>query len=80
MRWETLKNGKLLDQAQTQFDVLLTVDRGIEHQQNLAARPIAVIVLIARNNSRVALEPLMPEVNALLPTAVPGRVYKVQKP
>ena len=40
-----LENGELLKQAEaTKFDVLLTVDRGFEYQQNLVDRQIAVIV------------------------------------
>jgi predicted nuclease of predicted toxin-antitoxin system len=37
-----LKNGDLLNAAESAgFDVLLTVDRGFEYQQNLAGRKIA---------------------------------------
>jgi len=32
MGWAGIKNGKLLDLAEEGFDVLLTVDRGIEYQ------------------------------------------------
>jgi hypothetical protein len=36
-----LENGELLKQAEAaKFDVLLTVDRGFEYQQNLADRQI----------------------------------------
>jgi hypothetical protein len=38
-RWDTLKNGDLLSVAQTAgFDVLLTTDKNIRYQQNLAGR------------------------------------------
>ena len=48
MRWESLKNGRLLDEAQAAgFDVLLTVDHNIRYQQNLTGRAIAVVVMIA---------------------------------
>jgi len=40
-----LKNGELLDAAESaHFDVLLTVDRGLEYEQNLAGRRIAIII------------------------------------
>ena len=42
--WAGIKNGELLRLAATQFDVLLTVDRNLEYQQNLAAVALAVIV------------------------------------
>src|ERR1700719_3087203 len=39
-----LENGELLEAAEAaKFDVLLTVDRGFEYQQNLAGRRIALI-------------------------------------
>lgn len=33
--WSGVKNGELLDRAEEEFDVLLTMDQGIEYQQNL---------------------------------------------
>jgi hypothetical protein len=44
--WAALTNGALLDAAEgAGFQVLLTTDRRIRHQQNLAARRIALVVL-----------------------------------
>jgi predicted nuclease of predicted toxin-antitoxin system len=77
MRWERLTNGQLLSQAEGQFDVLLTVDRNIKHQQNLVGRQIAIVVLVAVNNTLAALTPLMPEVEALLPGIEAGHLYEV---
>ena len=54
--WSSIKNGKLLALAATQFDVFLTADRNIEFQQNLKALPVAIVVLRARNNRIQALE------------------------
>lgn len=77
MGWERLTNGQLLTEAEAQFDILLTVDRNIKHQQNLAGRQIAIVVLMAVTNTRVALTPLMPQVEALLPITEPGQFYEV---
>ncbi|MDQ2695700.1 MAG: DUF5615 family PIN-like protein, partial [Pseudomonadota bacterium] len=33
--WSGKTNGELLRLAEVEFDVLVTMDRGIEHQQNL---------------------------------------------
>ena len=38
MGWSKLTNGMLLDVAQVEFDVLLTVDQNIRHQQSIAGR------------------------------------------
>lgn len=44
--WDRLSNGDLLTAAENAgFDVLLTTDQGIEHQQNLINRKIAVVIL-----------------------------------
>ncbi len=44
--WDTLKNGELLTAAEgAGFEVLLTTDKNLRYQQNLAVRKIAVVVL-----------------------------------
>ncbi len=44
--WSTLKNGDLLTAAEAAgFEVLLTTDKNLRYQQNLAGRKIAVVVL-----------------------------------
>lgn len=75
--WTSLNNGALLRQAAVRFDVLLTADQNIEFQQNLAALPIAVVVLVADSNRLESLEPLVPEVLAALATLKPRTVIRV---
>src|SRR5271170_2243597 len=44
--WEKLKNGDLLTAAEEAgFDLLLTTDKNMRYQQNLAGRNIAIVVL-----------------------------------
>ena len=44
--WEELANGELIDVAeQAGFEVMVTTDKNIRHQQNLKARNIALVVL-----------------------------------
>ena len=44
--WSQLKNGELLDAAETDgFAILVTSDSNLKYQQNLAGRRIAIIVL-----------------------------------
>jgi hypothetical protein len=52
-----LKNGKLLRAASGDFDVLITVDKSIPHQQNLASLKIAVLILRAKTNTYPDLKP-----------------------
>ena len=39
--WSGIKNGRLLTLGATKFDVFLTMDGGLEFQQNLSTLPIA---------------------------------------
>ena len=50
MGWSGKKNNVLLSLAEPEFDVLVTIDQGMEYQQNLANRKIALLVLGARSN------------------------------
>jgi len=43
--WSRLSNGELLAAAEGRFDVLVTTDRNLRHQQSLAGRNLAVLVL-----------------------------------
>jgi hypothetical protein len=44
--WEQISNGELLAAAEEEgFDLLLTTDKNIRYQQNLAARKISIVVL-----------------------------------
>ena len=64
--WSGVKNGKLLALAASSFDLFLTADKNLEHQQNLATLPIAVLVLRAHSNRVQHLAPLLPELYKLL--------------
>ena len=73
--WSSFKNGKLLALAATKFDVFITADRNLEHQQNLSTLPIAVVVLFVRRTRVHAIEPLIPELQRLL-NHLPPRVLR----
>lgn len=75
--WAGVKNGGLLQLAAKDFDVLLTVDRNLEYQQNFSGLALAVIVLDAPSNDIVVLRPLMPAVLEAIPKARPGVVMHV---
>jgi hypothetical protein len=48
MGWAGLKNGELLQAAENEgFDVFLTGDQMLAHEQNLAGRRLAVVALSA---------------------------------
>lgn len=58
MGWASKRNGELLALAAAEFDVFLTADRNLSHQQDVSAFDIAVVVLVARSNSINDLRPL----------------------
>lgn len=43
--WSTLSNGDLLAVAEREFDVLITTDRNLRHQQKVTGRGLAILVL-----------------------------------
>jgi predicted nuclease of predicted toxin-antitoxin system len=49
-RWDTLDDGSLLAVAQDEFDVLLTIDRGLEFQQNIAKFRLGLVVVHVPKN------------------------------
>ena len=75
--WSGVKNGRLLALAAEQFDVFVTADRNLQYQQNLAALPLAVIVLVAHNNRLPTLLPLVPELLACLERIAPKSLIRV---
>lgn len=78
MGWETFRNGQLLAAAAAaQSDVMLTVDRNLKHEQNLATLPLAVVVLVARSNRLSDRVPLVPAVEQALAVLVPKTLVEV---
>jgi predicted nuclease of predicted toxin-antitoxin system len=64
MGWAGIRNGDLLSRAATAgFDVMLTLDTGIEYQQNLINLPCSVIIIRAESN---AFEHIQPHIQAIL--------------
>jgi len=65
-----VENGELLARAAKLFDVLVTTDKNIRDQHNLATLPIPVIELAAADTRIEGLLPLAPYcLNALAQTA-----------
>ena len=76
--WASVKNGELLRLAEADFDVLLTNDRNMEHQQNLQKFDLAFIVLAAPTNDIADLMPLMPAANEALKTIKAGEIKYIK--
>ena len=72
MGWSGVKNGKLLALAGASFDAFVTVDKNMPFQQNLAALPIALLVLDSFSNELGHLLPLLPKLEQALAVLKPG--------
>lgn len=72
------KNGDLLRDAEAAgYDVLLTVDRGIPHQQRPTGRKLSIILLHSRTNQIEDLLPLVGAILQALETIQPGQTTEV---
>jgi predicted nuclease of predicted toxin-antitoxin system len=77
--WSTLTNGELLRIAeQAGFEVLLTTDSSLPHQQNLRGRKLAVVILT--KNRWVLIKPRMKQIAAAVNSAKPGTYSVVDIP
>jgi predicted nuclease of predicted toxin-antitoxin system len=75
--WAGIQNGRLLALAASEFDVLLTADRGIEYQQNQEALPIAVLVVLAKSNRMDDLALVVPAILKALEELEPRTLRRV---
>lgn len=52
--WAEVTNGELLTAAEAAgFDLIITTDKGIRHQQNLAGRKLSLLVLSTNDWTRI---------------------------
>jgi predicted nuclease of predicted toxin-antitoxin system len=75
-----LKNSELLNTAESAgFHVLLTVDQGLEYEQNLQGRSISVVIFHAKSNRREDLVELIDECLAVLAVIKPGEMVRIPR-
>ncbi len=77
--WSTFKNGELLAVAEAQgFQVLVTTDKNLWYQQNLASRSIAIVVLNTTSWPRIRAA--ANAIVAVIEDAAPGTYREVVIP
>ena len=79
MGWSGLKNGKLLTNALSHFDVFVTSDRNLSFQQNLSKYKIAVIVLCPKSDQLESLKLLVPTLLKVLNKTVIGQAVYIRE-
>lgn len=73
------KNGELLHAAEVGgYEVLLTVDQGMSHQQSLVGRKISIILIRAKTNQLEDLLPFAEAVQNALRAIVPEQVLLIE--
>jgi predicted nuclease of predicted toxin-antitoxin system len=78
--WNSKKNGELLElMLEENFDVLLTFDQNLEHQQNFDKYPISVFVLIADNNTYQILSSLVEIIKSKLTKTLNKGAIKIKR-
>ena len=78
MGWAGTKNGSLLRLVEQEFDIFLTNDQNLEHQQNLQRFELAIVVLVAFTNDIEDLRPLMPAANEAIRNIGSGEIRYVR--
>lgn len=77
--WDRLVNGELIAAAEAEgFEILLTTDKNLRHQQNVTGRKIAFVVL--GNQQWPTLRRHVEKVVAALNAATPGSYSEVEIP
>jgi hypothetical protein len=72
------KNGELLSLAEKSgFEVFLTLDRGLQYEQNLRGRTIAIILVHAKSSRLADLLLHSSEILRVLRSIKPGELVKV---
>jgi|SRR5271170_1586885 len=75
--WQELENGELLTVAEAAgFGVIVTTDRNLPYQQNLAGRKIAIVAL--GKGRWTLIKPHVGEVIAAINGATPGSYVEVE--
>ena len=72
--WSGKENGELFWLAEQQYEVLVTIDRNIRHQQNLAGRKISILIIRTVSNDYEDIRHHIPAAVAALKTIRPGQV------
>ncbi|HET7232699.1 MAG TPA: DUF5615 family PIN-like protein [Longimicrobium sp.] len=79
--WTGVLNGELLRRAKSAgFEVFLTADRNMEHQQRLTGRRFGVVVIVAGGTKLDQLRPLGAALRQAVAEVGPGEVRYVQRP
>ena len=76
--WGGIKNGQLMTVAATAgFEVLLTIDKNFQHQQNIGKYNLVVVVLDTRSSKLETLTQYLPAFERQLSSFEKGNAYRI---
>ena len=79
MNWSGLKNGSLMKVAvEENFDVLLTIDKNLEFQQNIKKYQLTIVVLDVQKSKIEILLELLPKFKAKISEFEKGKIYLIE--
>jgi hypothetical protein len=70
--WSAVQNGELLRRAAEQFDVFVTADQRLQHQQNIGRFNIGVVIIVAVDTRLPRLRTALLELRTAISDVAPG--------
>ena len=71
------QNGELLTLAEGKFEVFVTLDKGVQFQQNLTGRKIAILLIRAKSNRLADVQEHTAACLAVIESIQPGQLRRV---
>ena len=78
--WSGKENGELLSLAEQQYQILVTIDKNIKHQQNLAGRDISILIIRTVSNDYEDIRHFIPAAVEALKSIRPGQFVEIGGP
>jgi predicted nuclease of predicted toxin-antitoxin system len=79
MNWLGLKNGNLMRKAIAEgFDILLTIDKNLQFQNNLIDNNLSIVILHCENSKIETLIKFIPEFEKQVAVFEKGKVYSIE--
>lgn len=76
--WSSVKDSKLLALMKSNgFNVLVTSDKGIGHQQNLSKYGVVIVLLLSKNNRYELLKASVSLIESVLPPNIEAGVIEI---
>lgn len=80
MKWSGIKNGKLMALCvERGFDILLTIDKNLQHQQNLEKYPITIVILNCLTSTVQELVTFLPALSSQMNQFKKHKAYLINK-